>query len=378
MIIKKACVTGIGMIDSLGNNPKECFKGLINNRDYHQKIDSICPDYSNQFGFFPKTETILPNKINKRHLVRSLEYGIHSVDQAIFDSGVRMSENVGVFYSSLTNGNDYKKNFINEEKFRHIRKSTNGLLDSIASYISIYYGFKGVNTCLQSACATGLVTIDFAMNYIDEYDYIIVGGADAGCNNIDMKLFNMLHATGTRSMPFDEKRDGFIMGEGAGCLVLESEEKAKARNAKIYGYVYPAGHASDAFGQTSPDGSGALLSMKKAIQNSGLYPNVVNAHGTSTPSGDEVEYNSIKQILDKPIYSVKGKIGHTFAAAGILEVIYSFLSMSNHVIPQTFGCVNTKMDIVKENINKSTNVTLKNSFGFGGKCCSMIIEGNND
>ena len=377
-MIKKACITGIGMIDSLGNNPEECFKGLINSQDYHQKMDSICPDYGNQFGLFPRSETVLPDKVNKRHLVRSLEYGIHSVDQAIVDSGVHLSENVGVFYSSLTNGNDYKKDFINEEKFRHIRRSTNGLLDSIASYISIYYGFKGINTCLQSACATGLVTIDFAINYVDEYDYIIVGGADAGCNNIDMKLFNMLHATGTRSMPFDEKRDGFIMGEGAGCLIIESEEKAKARNAKIYGYVYPAGHASDAFGQTSPDGSGALLSMKKAIGNSGLQPDVVNAHGTSTPAGDEVEYNSIKQILDLPIYSVKGKIGHTFAGAGILEVIYSLLSMSNHIIPQTFGCVNTKMAIVKENINKFTNVTLKNSFGFGGKCCSMIIEGNND
>ena len=118
--------------------------------------------------------------------------------------------------------------------------------------------------------------------------------------------------------------------------------------------------------------------MKQAIRNSKLNPDIINAHGTSTPIGDQVEYDAIRKILDKPIYSVKGKIGHTFAGAGILEVIYSLLSMSNHIIPQTFGCVNTKMDIVKENINKFTNVTLKNSFGFGGKCCSMIIEGNND
>ena len=376
--MKKACITGIGMIDALGNNPKDCFSGLIDNKDYHQKIESICSDYGNQLGLFPTSNIVLPDKVNRRHLVRALEYGIHSVDQAILDSGVCLSENVGVFYSSLTNGNDHKKDFINQEKFKHIRRSTNGLLDSIASYISIHYGFKGVNTCFQSACATGLVTIDFAINYIDEYDYIIVGGADAGCNNIDMKLFNMLHAIGSRSRPFDEKRNGFIMGEGGGCLVLESEEKAKARNAKIYGYVYPAGHASDAFGQTSPDGTGAFLSMKKAIENSGLWPDVINAHGTGTPIGDEVEYNSIREILDRPVYSIKGKIGHTFAGAGILEVIYSLLSMSNHIIPQTFGCVNSKMNVVKQNINKSTNVTLKNSFGFGGKCCSMIIEGNND
>lgn len=377
-MIKKACITGIGMIDALGNNPKDCFNGLIDDKDYHQNIDSICPDYSNQFGLFPTTDTILPDKVNRRHLLRAIDYGIHATNQALIDSQIKSSKNVGVFFSSLTNGNDGKKFFINEEKIREIRKTTNGMLDSIASYISLYYGFKGINICLQSACATGLVTIDFAINHIDEYDYVIAGGADAGCNNIDMKFFNLLQAIGTKSKPFDNERDGFIMGEGAGCLILESEEKAKARNAKIYGYVYSAGHASDAFNVTSPDGSGALTAMKQAIRNSKLNPDVINAHGTSTPIGDQVEYNAIRKILNKPIYSVKGKIGHTFAGAGILEVIYSLLSMSNHIIPQTFGCVNTKMDIVKENINKFTNVTLKNSFGFGGKCCSMIIEGNND
>ena len=377
-MIKKACRTGIGMIDALGNNPKDCFNGLIDDKDYHQKIDSICPDYSNQFGLFPTADTILPDKVNRRHLLRAIDYGIHATNQALIDSQIKSSKNVGVFFSSLTNGNDGKKFFINEEKIREIRKTTNGMLDSIASYISLYYGFKGINICLQSACATGLVTIDFAINHIDEYDYVIAGGADAGCNNIDMKFFNLLQAIGTKSKPFDNERDGFIMGEGAGCLILESEEKAKARNAKIYGYVYSAGHASDAFNVTSPDGSGALTAMKQAIRNSKLNPDIINAHGTSTPIGDQVEYDAIRKILDKPIYSVKGKIGHTFAGAGILEVIYSLLSMSNHIIPQTFGCVNTKMDIVKENINKFTNVTLKNSFGFGGKCCSMIIEGNND
>ncbi len=283
------------MIDALGNNPKDCFNGLIDDKDYHQNIDSICPDYSNQFGLFPTTDTILPDKVNRRHLLRAIDYGIHATNQALIDSQIKSSKNVGVFFSSLTNGNDGKKFFINEEKIREIRKTTNGMLDSIASYISLYYGFKGINICLQSACATGLVTIDFAINHIDEYDYVIAGGADAGCNNIDMKFFNLLQAIGTKSKPFDNERDGFIMGEGAGCLILESEEKAKARNAKIYGYVYSAGHASDAFNVTSPDGSGALTAMKQAIRNSKLNPDIINAHGTSTPIGDQVEYNAIRK-----------------------------------------------------------------------------------
>ena len=111
-MIKKACITGIGMIDALGNNPKDCFNGLIDDKDYHQKIDSICPDYSNQFGLYPTTDTILPDKVNRRHLLRAIDYGIHATNQALIDSQIKSSKNVGVFFSSLTNGNDGKKFFI--------------------------------------------------------------------------------------------------------------------------------------------------------------------------------------------------------------------------------------------------------------------------
>lgn len=369
----RVAVTGIGMIDTLGNNQVDCFNNLVNDKDFYKQTEFE----KHPRAFYPELESwILPEDMKTKDMSRSSLYGLHAVHQALVDSNVTLeTTNVGVFMSTLTGGNDLKYPMIKSEKL-FPKKVIQAMTDTLSGLVSQYYQFKGINTCIQSACATGLVTIDYAMRFINDYDYLIVGGSDIGVNAIDIPAFGCLRALGTKSCPFDESRDGFIMGEGAGCLILESEEKAKGRGAKIYAYLHPVAHFSDAVDRTNPSGEGAYKTMKKAAI---IHPDVINAHGTSTPIGDEVEHKAITKLFpDTLIYSNKGKIGHTFAAAGILETIYSILSMKNSIIPHTHGCTNPMTRVIIEPIQKEIKTTLNNSFGFGGRCCSQLIEVNND
>ena len=336
----KVALTGFGMIDSLGNNPNECWNRMIDNQDY---------------GFKPKG-------IDKEP--RSLYYAEYVTEQALKMASIE-SQNVGVFFST-TCSKEYEREMLASSRF-YPKKALNILSDSISSYIAQKYKFLGQNVCLRAACATGIMTIDFAMKYVDDYDFVVVGGSDYGHNDIDMSLFNTLRARGTKSMPFDKKRDGFIMGAGAGALILESEEKAKKRNAKILAWLYPAKHATDSH-RTQPSGIGAYETMKDQTFD------VVNAHGTSTQIGDKVEYESIRKISNAPIYSCKGKIGHTMAAAGILETIYSVMSMQHGIIPHCHGTTQPEYDVVTKPIKMNINRTINNSFGFGGKCAAQVIE----
>jgi 3-oxoacyl-[acyl-carrier-protein] synthase II len=359
------------MIDALGNNPESCWNAMIDEYDYYRPTEFE----NHPRAFYPEPDSwILPDRLRTKDFSRSSLYAFHTVNQALNHANLEPQPNVGVFFSTTTGGNDLQFSMFKNWKL-FPRKIINSMSDSLASQISLHYGFKGINTCIASACATGLVTIDYAMRFIDDYDYLIVGGSDIGVNGIDIPAFNILNALGTSSKPFDNSRDGFIMGEGAGCLILESEEKAKARGAKIYAYLHPIAHFSDAMDRTAPSGEGAVETMKKAAI---VKPDVINAHGTSTPIGDEVEHRSIQSLFpDIPIYSCKGKIGHTFAAAGILETIYSILSMQNSIIPHTQGCTNPMDCVIIEPIQKEIKTTLNNSFGFGGRCCSQLIEVNN-
>jgi 3-oxoacyl-[acyl-carrier-protein] synthase II len=371
----RVCVTGYGLIDALGNSPTENFARLIDFQSYSRPTEPLVADCKNTRAFYPEQNTeILPGNFDTRFFPRTMRYGMHAVYQAITHADVPITDNVGVFLSSLTGGNEYRYDMISSNRISP-KKGINCTVDALCGFVSQYYGFKGINTCLYSACATGIVTIDYAMKFVDQYDYVIAGGADAGVNFIDMSLFSAFKALSDTSAPFDISRSGFVMGEGAGVVILESEEKAKARGAKIYGYIYPAGHASDAFNRTLPNGEGARHAMEQAIKYGGK-PDVVNAHGTSTPGGDEVEYDAIIDVCGLlPIYSNKGKIGHTFAAAGVIETIYSIMSMNNQIIPHTQGCLVTKhAGIVMHPTKRLINKTLNNSFGFGGKCASMIVE----
>jgi 3-oxoacyl-[acyl-carrier-protein] synthase II len=301
--------------------------------------------------------------------------GMHSVHQALEDANIEYSSNVGVFYSTCCSKDGLYEMMAVTERM-HPLKALNLPVDSTAGVISQHYGFTGINFAAQSACATGLVTIDMAMRFLDEYDYVVVGGSDNGVNEVDLEVFTSLRALGNKSMPFDNSREGFVMGEGAGCMILEREDNAIARGANIYGYLYPVAHASDAFDRTNPSGVGGVSVMNKAMANAEVFDvDYVNAHGTSTMIGDKVEYEAISKVGDYLVTSNKGKIGHTFAAAGILETIYSLLSIQHNIIPHTQNCVDTEFErVVKNPIKTNIDFVLNNSFGFGGKCASLVIS----
>lgn len=359
------CITGYGMIDACGSNPDQCWSNMTNDRDLHKPIDQL---------FQPSDSVksivgLYPDQIPEGNLPRTMKYGLYVVDQALQMAGLEPKENVATIFSSLTGGNEWNHQMITTDKYRP-KKVIRGPVDALCSYIAQQYGFTGLNTCVYSACASGLVSISLAAQLVDEYDYVVVGGSDAGINPIDMGAFSALRALGTKSRPFDDRRDGFIMGEGAGCLILESEEKAKARGAKIYARISDYAHASDAYDETQPSGRGARICLSNLDTN----VDAVSAHGTSTPLGDKVEYDVVREFTNAPIFSNKGKIGHTFAAAGVLETIYCVLAIQHNTIPHTHGYVTGEMLASSMNIKTEVNKILNNSFGFGGKCCSMIIE----
>ncbi len=264
------------------------------------------------------------------------------------------------------------------------RAIVNRLPDMACHQIASHYDFHGVSYALFASCATGLMSIDSAMKLLEEYDYVVVGAADAGCFQMSMKYFAAIHALGNTSKPFDDAREGFCMGEGAGTLILQSPEKSKEYGSTVYATLYPVGMASDAYDATSPhfDGRGAILAMDKALKH---VPNIhaINAHATSTPIGDEVEYRILSNKFPNiPIYAPKSKIGHTLGASGILETIYAILSMQHGIIPHihnfnssSFLKPEGKLNLKPTSFGSDKTLrTLKNSFGFGGKCASMVIE----
>lgn len=261
------------------------------------------------------------------------------------------------------------------------RTAVQYLNDFTAGLISQTFDFRGACVSMDAACATGLYSIDYAMHLLKTHDYVVVGGTDTPAVDDDMYLFNQLGALGTKSSPFDKTRDGFIMGEGAGCLMLEKEHNAIARGADILGYIHSVSHHTD--GQlgspTSPDLSmtGAIASMREAT--SGLDKDrigFVNAHGTSTPIGDDLEYGAIQQVIpETPVLSFKSKIGHSLASSGINETIYSLMCLQNSVIPKNFNIDDCDLEFVykySQKLNK--NMAVKNSFAFGGKSSTLVLE----
>ncbi len=368
--MSEAYVVGYGMIDALGDNPVDCWNNLISDEDFHKPIDHIVSTADGvkiNVGFYPDIEFD-----PKTH--RTLQYGMHAVEEALRMSGLPILPNVAVIYSSLTGGESSKATTREGRKLKP-RLAIKCTQDSLATDITLKYGFTGINTSIYSACATGLVSIDYAMRILDEYDYVVVGGSDAGINAFQLPTLTTIRALGTKSRPFDNNRDGFVMGEGSGCIILQSKKKAEEFGSKVYAKITGAANASDAQDLTSPSGTGARKCLEQ-LDLTGV--DSVNAHGTGTPIGDPVEYNVVREFTDAPIYSNKGKIGHTLAAAGVLETIYSILSIQNGCIPHNAGCTETDLDINMKNVYTDVNKVLVNSFGFGGKCCSIIVEKYNE
>lgn len=383
-MMNEAYVVGYGIIDALGNNPKDCFANLLNDQDYTSDIDFLI-EQNHKITRGAVAKHIPEGPI--KGLTRMQRMSMYATEQALAMANLPHSDNVAVLFSTTVNdleeiGELYVRHTANKRV--HPRMILNRIPDMLPSYIASQHQFMGACASLYSSCATGLVTIDYAMRMLDEYDYVIVGSGDAACTEFPIKSFAALGAMSNTSKPFDDSRDGFVMGDGVGVLILQSKHMVQKYNSQVYAKLYPVGVANDAYDNTSPadDGRGSKLAIEKALQPVTGEIHAVNAHATSTPAGDVIEY---RVVTDKfgtvPIYAPKGKTGHTMAGCGITETIYSIESMRQGIIPHIHNLQQASIDIhdclVKANQSfpdRLTLRTLNNSFGFGGKCCSQVIE----
>lgn len=419
--MKKVAITGIGLITSLGGNTKKSWNNIINSKSGIKKIPDTLFDTGDLTakiaGYIPTKEEdsqlgwSAADHIPARLLStmdRFIQLGLVAADEAITDAGcdyLNESDKLraGVYIGSGIGGLITIENnarILNESGPRRVSPFfiPSTLINLISGQISIKYGFKGTNFSPVSACATGAHAIGESATMIARgaADIMICGGAEAAICKLGIAGFAAARTLSTKynnqpeagSRPWDKGRDGFVMGEGAGILVLECMERAKKRGAKIYGELIGYGSTSDAYHITAPDGDGAFRAMNDAIAMAKIAPveiDYINAHGTSTPLGDMIEYKSITKIFDGmetknlAMSSTKSGIGHLLGAAGSVEAIFSLLAMRDGVIPPTLnlddpedGCILNLVPHIAQ--MKQVDIAMSNSFGFGGTNVSLIFK----
>jgi 3-oxoacyl-[acyl-carrier-protein] synthase II len=409
---RRVVVTGMGALTPIGNDVSEFWESLISGVSGAANITYFdASKFKTKFaceikGYNP--EDYFERK-EARKMDRFAQYALVSVDEAIKDSGLNidsLNKNTsGVIWGSGIGG---LKTFQDEVLSFGDGNGTprfnpffipKMISDIAPGMISIKYGFRGPNFATVSACASSANAITDALNYIrlGYADVMITGGSEAGVVKASIGGFNALHALSTRnddpktaSRPFDKGRDGFVMGEGAGALILESHEHAKARGAKIYAELIGAGLSADAFHITAPhpEGLGAIAVMNNCINDARVNPNkvdTINMHGTSTPLGDVAETMALSNVFGEHLYemninSTKSMTGHLLGAAGAVEAISSILSIKNNIVPPTinFETADEKIDSkINFTFNKAqkrnVDYAMSNTFGFGGhNACLMF------
>ncbi len=407
---RRVVVTGMGAITPIGNDIGEIWESLKNGKGGIGKITKFdASDYpvniAGEVKDF-KPEDYIDRKSQKKMDLFS-QYAVCSSVQAVRDSGINFEnedpERVGVIVGSGIGGMltfETQHNILVEKGPRRVSPFFIPMLipDIAPGHISIMYGLKGPNYAVVSACATGVHAFGDAFRIIQrgEADVMIAGGAEAPITPLGIAGFAALKALSTRndepeksSRPFDEKRDGFIVSEGAGILLLESLEHARQREAKIYCEIGGIGNTGDAYHLTAPDpqGDGAYRAMKNAINDAGMKiedVDYINAHGTSTLYNDRIETLAIKRVFNQKAYdisisSTKSMTGHLLGAAGGIELIATILAIVNSVIPPTINYEFPDKDcdldytpnVAKE---KKVNAALNNGFGFGGHNSSVLLK----
>jgi 3-oxoacyl-[acyl-carrier-protein] synthase II len=417
MEIKRVVVTGLGALTPLGNTVDEYWKNLIAGKSGADYITKFDPELF-KTKFACEVKGFDPLEIMDRKEVRKLDpfsiYAMATAHEAINDSKLDLEKvnlnRGGVVWGSGIGG---MKTF-QEECFNY--KDGDGsprfnpffvpkmIIDIAPGHISIKYGLKGPNYATVSACASSNNAIIDALMLIQlgKSDFIVTGGSEAGVNVTGIGGFNALKALSTRndspktaSRPFDSTRDGFVLGEGSGCLILEELEHAKARGAKIYAEVVGGGLTADAHHITAPhpDGLGAINVMKLSLEDAGMKPeeiDYINVHGTSTPLGDIAETKAIKEVFGEHAYnlnisSTKSMTGHLLGAAGAIEAIACIKAVQDNIIPPTINFehedenIDYKLNLTLNKAQKRTvNAALSNTFGFGGHNTSIILKKYND
>lgn len=410
---RRVVVTGMGALTPIGNGVSEFWESLISGVSGAANITYFdASKFKTKFaceikGYNP--EDYFERK-EARKMDRFAQYALVSVDEAIKDSGLNidsLNKNTsGVIWGSGIGG---LKTFQDEVLSFGDGNGTprfnpffipKMISDIAPGMISIKYGFRGPNFATVSACASSANAITDALNYIrlGYADVMITGGSEAGVVKASIGGFNALHALSTRnddpktaSRPFDKGRDGFVMGEGAGALILESHEHAKARGAKIYAELIGAGLSADAFHITAPhpEGLGAIAVMNNCINDARVNPNkvdTINMHGTSTPLGDVAETMALSNVFGEHLYemninSTKSMTGHLLGAAGAVEAISSILSIKNNIVPPTinFETADEKIDSkINFTFNKAqkrnVDYAMSNTFGFGGHNACVVLK----
>ena len=420
MELKRVVVTGLGAVTPVGNNPEETWKNLLEGVSGAAPITHFdASQFKTQFACEVKGFNVNDyiDRKEARKMDRYAQLAMASAVQAVEDSKMDLESvdknRIGVVYGVGIGG---IKTFEDEVGY-YATHQENGpkfnpffipkmISDIAAGQISIRYGFHGPNYATTSACASSTNALADAFNLIrlGKADAIVAGGAEAAICACGVGGFNAMHALSTRnddpehaSRPFSASRDGFIMGEGAGCLILEELEHAKARGAKIYAEMVGEGMSADAYHITAshPEGLGACLVMQNALRDAGMTPediDYINVHGTSTPVGDVSEVKAIQKLFGEHAYklnisSTKSMTGHLLGAAGAVEALVSVLAVKNDIIPPT---INHEEDDKDENIDYNLNFTfnkaqkrtvraaLSNTFGFGGHNACVIFKKYDD
>ncbi|MBN3583494.1 beta-ketoacyl-ACP synthase II [Algoriphagus aestuarii] len=413
MNLKRVVVTGIGALTPIGNTVEEFWTGLVNGVSGAAPITRFDASlFKTQFACEVKNldiEQFIDRK-EARKMDPFTQYAMISVEEAMNDAGFDLEtidkSRAGVIWGSGIGGlktfQDEVTDFANGDgnpRFNpfFIPKM---IADISAGFISIKYGFRGPNFVTVSACASATNALIDAFNYIrlGKADIFISGGSEAAVTEAGIGGFNAMKALSQRnespetaSRPFDKDRDGFVLGEGAGALILEEYEHAKARGAKIYAELVGGGMTADAYHITAPhpDGLGASNVMKIALEDANLQPEAIdyiNVHGTSTPLGDVGETKAIGKVFGEHAYklnisSTKSMTGHLLGAAGAIEAIASILAIKNGIVPPTINHF-TDDESFDPGLNltfntaqkREINYALSNTFGFGGHNCSVIFK----
>ena len=402
----RVVITGMGILSSIGNDLAAFSKNLFSGKSGISEIKSFdTSEHKIKIGSEVKVDFekyFNSKELNK--LDRFSALSIIAANQAIKQSGigkVKNKDNIGVIIGSGIGGihtiEDQHKKLLSSPRKVSPFFIPSMILDIAAGQISITHGFKGTNFSIVSACASSNHAIGESFNNI-KYgisDAIITGGSEGGITPLSVAGFSNMKALSTNpdpnsaSKPFDKNRDGFVIGEGSGILVLESLSHAQKRNANILAEIVGYGSSADAHHVTSPDpsGDGAFRSMKNAITDANILPtdiDYINAHGTSTHYNDKVETLAIKNLFNShaknlSISSTKSMIGHLLGAAGGVEAIASILSITESKVPPTinYNTPDEECDLnytPNKSVNKSINFTLSNNFGFGGHNATLIFK----
>jgi len=407
---RRVVVTGLGILSPVGNNITDSWSNIVAGKSGIAVIDHFdVSSYTTRFGGSIRgldTDAYLSTK-DARKMDLFIQYGMIAAMQAITDAGLECTEEnahrIGVAIGSGIGGLTMIEKNYDAIKQSGPRKVSpffvpGSIINMISGNLSIKYGYKGPNISIVTACTTGTHNIGFSARMIQQgdADVMIAGGAEMATSQLGLAGFSAARALSTRndnpqaaSRPWDRDRDGFVLSDGAGVLVLEEYERAKQRGAQIYAELSGFGMSGDAYHMTLPseDGSGAAASMQNAINDAGLNAeqvDYINAHGTSTPAGDRIESLAVEKIMGDAakkvaVSSTKSMTGHLLGAAGAVESIFALLAIRDQVAPPTInldnpdeGCdLNYVPHTAQE---RRIDVSMSNSFGFGGTNGTLIFQ----